>query len=701
MEYLTTLFTAIYTHKKRLLFFLAFLISVLSFAGSLQNFNDSNTVFAQNPTSENTTVTATVPIWDTTAPSTPILISPSNNSYLTVSKPDFVWQESTDNLDYLSGYGMNHYTFYLDGNVLFSNIPLGSVENSEYKLVYNSTTDQYTLTPKNAIAEGTHTWKIRATDYFGNYSESVTWTFTVDTQAPQFVLNAIAEAVVSISAQDVSTIPANPVEIETNRPTLSATGEASSTVELTVVIPDQADLNYSTTIASNGTWSLELPLLPRDVVIYLSFTITDPAGNVSVLTNVPFIINTPVIIITPVLPTPTPAPTPTPDPGATPGPEPEPTPEPTTPQIPSIQIPILPPEEFANAVITDVAQYIPPAVINLAGLVPDFILTPLEESTPYAGLLVSALLPAVATAAVASQFGGGLSLIVLVRILQALGLLPKGYPQGFVYDSLTGKPIPFALITIRTFTQDVTQELIETVVTDVNGFYSGIKLPNGTYVISVAHQEYLFPSKKQRAAYLDVANHYLGEPFTISSQKQDILFFIPMDPVSPEQVKKGGNLFRLRLSQLSRIGSSLTLPLWFLSGIFALIYPSVWNTLVFGIYCAILGKRAYSWFRIPVITGVVIDTAGEPLQDVIIRISKPGGSNVAGVLRSNTNGEFKFYGQKEVYLVSVHKQDLVWVNDSQSPLSLYQADASLEPVHILATMQHQTAIYEELFGESK
>jgi len=656
---------------------------------------------AQNPKIETPIVTATVPVWDTTAPSTPILISPSNNSYQTISKPDFVWQESTDNLDYLSGYGMNHYTFYLDGNALFSNIPLGSTENSEYKLVYNSTTDQYTLTPKNAIAEGTHTWKIRATDYFGNYSESVTWTFTIDTQAPQFVLNVIGEATVSISAQDISTIPANPVEIETNRPILTATGEANSTVELTVAIPDQADLNYSTSIAANGTWSIELPLLPRDVVMYLSFTITDPAGNVSVLTNVPFIINTPVIIITPVLPTPTPVPTPTPGPGETP--QPTPTPDPTTPQIPSIQIPVLPPEEIAHAVITEVAQYVPPAILDLAGLIPDFVLAPLEDTTPIAGLLVSALLPAIATAAVASQFGGGLSLIVLVRILQALGLLPKGYPQGFVYDSVTGKPVPFALITIRTFSQDGTQstaqELIETVVTDVNGFYSGIKLPNGTYVISVAHQEYLFPSKKPRAAYLDVANHYLGEPFTITSQKQNILFFIPMDPVSPDQIKKGGNLFRLRLSQLSRIGSSLTLPLWFLSGLFALLFPSIWNTIVFGIYCAVLGKRAYGWFRVPIITGVVIDTLGNPLEDVIIRISKPGASNVAGVLRSNTKGEFKFYGQKEVYLVTVHKQDLVWINDSQSPLSLFQADASLEPVHIIATMQQQTAIYEELFGE--
>lgn len=701
MEYFTTLFSIIRLKRIQLVFLSIFLTSTVASCLVTTQLITSSIVFAQNPTSENTTVTATVPVWDTTAPSTPILISPSNNSYLTVSKPDFVWQESTDNLDYLSGYGMNHYTFYLDGNVLFSNIPLGSTENSQYKLVYNSSTDQYTLTPKNAIAEGTHTWKIRATDYFGNYSESVTWTFTVDTQSPQFVLNGIGEAVVSISAQDVSTIPTNPVEIETNRPTLAATGEANSTVALTVTIPDQASLNYSTTIASNGTWSIELPLLPRDVVIYLSFTITDQAGNVSVLTNVPFIINTPVIIITPVLPTPTPTPTPTPEPGSTPGPEPVSTPEPTTPQIPSIQIPILPPEEIANAVITDVAQYVPPVFLNLAGLVPEFILAPLEESTPYAGLLVSALLPAVATAAVASQFGGGLSLIVLVRILQALGLLPKGYPQGFVYDSLTGKPIPFALITIRTYTQDVTQELIETVVTDVNGFYSGIKLPNGTYVISVVHQEYLFPSKKPRAAYLDVANHYLGEPFTISSQKQDILFFIPMDPVSPDKAKKGGNLFRLRLSQLSRIGSSLTLPLWFLSGLFALIYPSIWNTLVFGIYCMILGKRAYGWFRVPVITGVVIDSSGEPIEDSIIRISKPGGSNVAGVLRSNSNGEFKFYGQNEVYLVTIQKQDLIWVNDSQSPLSLYQADASLEPTHIIATMQPQTAIYAELFGERK
>lgn len=661
------------------------------------------------------TVTATVPIWDTTAPSTPILISPSNNSYLTISKPDFIWQESTDNLDYLSGFGMNNYTFYLDGTALFSNIPLTSTENSEYKLVYNGTTDQYTLTPKNSISEGSHTWKIRATDYFGNYAESVTWTFSIDTQAPQFVLNAIAEAIVSISAQDVSTIPANPVEIETNRPILQATGEANSTVALTVTIPDQANLNYSTSIAGDGTWSIELPLLPRDVVMYLSFTIIDLAGNISVLNNVPFIINTPVLIITPVLPTPTPVPTPTPDPND-PNQEATPTPTPITrPEVPSITIPLLPPEEIAHAIITKVAQYIPPTILNLASALPNFIRTPIENSTPYAGLLISAFLPVLATVAVASQFGSGLSLIVFVRVLQAIGILPKGYPQGYVYDSVTGKPVSFALLTIRTFSQVDTQnrpvssqtvkesvpssrELIETIVTDVNGLYSGVKLPNGTYVIQVSHQEYLFPSKKQRPAYLNQATHYLGEPFVVASQKDQMMFYIPMDPIDPASKKTRVNLFRLKMSQLSRIGSSLTLPLWILSGIFAIVFVSIWNTLVFSIYCLLLGKRAYGWFRTPVITGVVIDNQGTPLVDVIIRISVPGASTVSAVIRSNEQGEFSYFGQRQVYLVTMHKPDYAWISDENSALSLYQADSSQENVHIIATMHPQTVIYEQLFG---
>lgn len=467
------------THK-------ALLLAVVLAVGSLVF---SPWVQAQTSDTEGVTVSLRVPTNDN--PTTPILISPPNNSYVTTSLVTFVWQGSTDS------HGIGEYELYLDGSLYFDNIPTSDTDNSEYTLTYNSTTNEYTLVIKSPLAEGSHTWKISAVDTLGSgRTDSATWTFIVDTQAPSFIITDIGDAAVTISAQDITTIPSSPVELTNNEPLLQGTGEANSTVILTVTIPGDPTQTFTFTIDAGGSWSQQLGILPRGVVMTLDFVITDLAGNVSVLSGVQFIITQEVIVFPPVSPSPS-----------------------ASPEVPLIAIPITPPREILFNLAQEIFELLPDTLKTLVASIPPQI----RNLGPISTALVIAAIPLLATASIATQFGVRFSLELLARILQALGLVPAGKPRGFVFDSHNHKGIPFALLTITSVPEKTlpltadpntlnlaTTPLIETVVSDVEGVYKGVELPPGKYQIDVRHQEYRFPTIKPRPAYLTLRDFYKG-----------------------------------------------------------------------------------------------------------------------------------------------------------------------------------------------
>lgn len=628
-------------------------------------------------------ITATVP--DNGPPTTPILIAPGNNTYVTISQPSFVWEASTD------VGGMDHYRLSVDGTTLYDNIPLTDTDNSQYTLTYNSGTGRYSLYPKTALGQGSHTWQIAAFDNTANATLSATWTFTIDTQAPSFVLTQIGTATVSISAQDAGTIPTTPVVLDANEPLLVANGEANSSVQLTLVIPDDPTQNFSTTIASNGTWSQQLGILPRDVVMTLNFVITDVAGNVSVLTGVEFTIPSDVIIIPSPSPSPSPAESPTASASATPSGAPapgsSPPASPAPPSEPFIEIKIIPPREMLNEFLQEARERLetPFSILTAPALAP--VIKVAEESltalAPYSAVVVSSALPIVATAAVATQFGGSISPDLLIKILQALGLIPAGKPQGLVFDSETEEPIPFALLTITG--QNEQAGTTQTVVTDDRGVYRGIRLPPDNYQLFVSQQDFHFPTKKARPPYMSYRDFYRGEVFPVSKQTQEQLFLIPMDPLNEQRRYSWRHGFRLFFTRLARWTDTLTAPLFLLSGFLAILFPSIWNWLVFALYGGLLGKKALGWFKSPLVTGVVIDQTGQPIERAMIRLGALVNNELTELTLTNTQGEFTLYGPPQRYQLAITKPGFVWY-DQNATMSLYELDGSQGSQHLIVTM---------------
>lgn len=630
-------------------------------------------------------VTATVA--DNGPPTTPILIAPGNNTYVTISQPSFVWEASTD------VNGISHYRLAIDGSTVYDNIPTSPTDNAQYTLTYDSMTSRYSLFPKTALSQGSHTWKVTAIDTTDNSSDSATWTFTIDTQAPSFVITQMGTETVSISAQDGSTIPSTPVELDANEPLLAGNGEANSHVQLTVTIPGDPSQNFTTTISSGGSWSIQLGILPRDVVITLDFVITDVAGNVTVLNGVQFTIPSEVIVIPPTSPSPTPTPTASASatPSSSPGASPEASPTaPGEPGFPSIEIPVIPPRELVNEVLQELGERLrtPFSVLTAPALAPlapalDLAAEGFKAIAPYSAAVVSAALPAVATAALATQFGGSISPDLLIKIFQALGLIPSGKPQGLVFNSSNEEPIPFALITISSTRENTTSP--QTVVTDDHGVYRGVRLPPGEYRLAVSQQEFLFPSQKARPAFMSYREFYKGEVFTVNNKDQEQLFLIPMDPLSQQAKSRWRNRLRLFLARLGRWTDTLIFPMFFISGLLAVLFPSWWNWVVSGVYALLLGRKVMVWFRVPILTGVVIDENGQPLDHVMIRLNESTSTELTELAVTDHKGEFALYGQRRKYQLAATKPDFVWY-EGNSTMSLYEIDCSNGPQSIVIPM---------------
>ncbi len=639
---------------------------------------DTGEDFQTNPKTRQGYVTATVP--DNGPPTTPILIAPSNNSYVTDNTPNFVWKSSTD------VSGIDHYRLTLDGVTLFDGIPTSNTSNASYTLTYNGVDDEYTLTPVNTLSDATHTWKITAFDTTNNSTDSATWTFTLDTQAPSFVVNQIGSETVSISAQDINTVPTEPIELEDNEPLLEATGEANSTVHVTLTIPGDPTQTFDVTIAADGTWSLQLGVLPRDVVMSLDFLITDLAGNISYLSGVEFIIPTEVVTLPPGSPSPTPSETPIPgviEPTASPSPSPG-----------VLTIPTTPVREITVNAIQEFLENVP-FIQNFVDSLPDAVKQFAQDLAPISAVVVATAIPAASLFAIISQFGANISPDLILKILQALGLIPVGKPQGLVFDTESDEGVAFAVLTVTSAPGSEVQ-LSETVVTDMFGVYKGVNLPAGSYQIQVGHPQYRFPTSHPRPSHLGIAEFYRGEVFNTSGQHQT-LFLIPVDPL---EAGKSGSLktrFRLFFARLARQSIYILFPMFLISGILAIIFPTIWNWAIFGFYSVIIGFRVVSWFKTPIVTGVILNESGEPQAHAIVRLTEVETNELASVQLTDKTGTFRFFGKKGIYQLSLNKQGYIWAPNG-SPLSLFEVDVREKPYNLVATLSSLDKVYSDLFG---
>ncbi len=581
-------------------------------AGGLAN--QARAQVLENPAERPVTVSASVP--DNQAPTTPILIAPENNSLLTVSRPTFIWRRSTD------AQAMSHYQMTLNGSVLFNSIPLSATTNSSFTLTYDSSTGYYSLTPNENIADGTHSWKITAFDHVNNSTDSVTWSFTIDTTAPAFIITKIGEVSTSISAQDTDTFPASPILLTQNEPLITGTGERNSTVQATIKTPTSSQTAVFT-INSSGNWQLQLGVLPRGVILYLDFVIVDPAGNVSVLLDVPFMIEAVTVVVPPEIP-----------PILPPG-------------IPPIEIPSLSPTEWQHKILERFIPFLPSSLKESAQIE---LIKPLPDKLPkYGGfgpvgaLLLLLIPPAAMVSLQSGSFGWQFSAAALSQILAVLGYIPRKKRIGLVFDSSSQAGIAFAKVLFIGETPEGKKQH-HVFLTDWDGYFYEHKLPDGKYQVTVSAPGYSLTSKLKKEPYVPAVNFYQGQLLEVTSDPETISLLIPLDPAPgspeeehPREYRHSWQILGMEALRFLRPGS---LFFFVLALGLTLFFPTPINLLAVALY--ILAAIFLHFYRRRTqLLGLVADTTGEPLENAIFRFLMPGTAKTMAVFQSDRYGLFK------------------------------------------------------------
>lgn len=134
----------------------------------------------------------------------------------------------------------------------------------------------------SALADGTYTLSVEASDALGNTTTPVTSTFTVDTMAPALAV----------------TSPADGALTNNNVVSISGTCEAGAAISITVTDASGAVTVLTTTADAQGDWTVDTSALGDDTYT-VSVTATDGANNTSAPSTSTFTVDTtaPVIAI--------------------------------------------------------------------------------------------------------------------------------------------------------------------------------------------------------------------------------------------------------------------------------------------------------------------------------------------------------------------------------------------------------------------
>lgn len=296
---------------------------------------------------------------------------------------------------------------------------------------------------------------------------------------------------------------------------------------------------------------------------------------------------------------------------------------------------------------------------------------------------VAVALPTLSILSIISSIGGNFNPGLLIKILQAAGLIPAGKPQGLIYDSQTYKSIPFALLTFRNAAEKNKENFIETAVSNDQGVYQGVKLLPGRYTLEVSQHDYLFPSQEKRPPYVNMRDFYLGEEFGVKNSRNKEFFLIPMDPIAKPGAVSIKKMFYISSIQFNSLTKLLFYPFYLAT--IVLLYTSFnyWNLLLFIIYTFIFLKKIYPQFIPADIEGQVYTIARNGIKDAIVRLREIGNYELKDIARTDAQGKFKLKG-KGLYQYEASK--LGWIS-SDTSMSLKEINSSQKKQKIYISMR--------------
>lgn len=226
--------------------------------------------------------------------------------------------------------------------------------------------------------------------------------------------------------------------------------------------------------------------------------------------------------------------------------------------------------------------------------------------------------------------------------LVPVSLGKKRKSWGVVFDSITGKPIPRAIV--RLFSREF-NKLRESQVTDRDGRF-GFLIDEGIYYISVTCPGYAFPSRIMRTAAISQYEHiYRGDTLSIDKMTAGALSVnIPVDP-NMRMISTGRLNWMRILNTLGYIIEKINVPLLIagtiLSWITVILQPKLSNYLILAFYALLISFRYFVTRRFGRSWGMVRDRdTGLPLEQAIVRIFNATSGSIVWTRITNQRGQF-------------------------------------------------------------
>jgi len=259
----------------------------------------------------------------------------------------------------------------------------------------------------------------------------------------------------------------------------------------------------------------------------------------------------------------------------------------------------------------------------------------------------SAVVAATSAAAVVASFANLYNMLYLFFRFGYFWLVPillgkKRRSWGTVFDSVTGKPIPRAVV--RIFTREF-NKVKESQISDGQGRF-GFIMEEGSYYVTASAPGYVFPShvlKTDTISQYD--NIYRGDTIKIEDKEGGYFAMnIPMDPDMKTVSQKRLKWLKF-ISVISYFLEKISLPLLvagtILSWFTLIIEPKTMNYVILSMYAALILMRYLVTKKFGKSLGSVVDKeTGEPVEMAIIRIYNSENGTIATTRITNIRGKF-------------------------------------------------------------
>ena len=259
----------------------------------------SKALAAPPPATSSAQVSATIPALavanDTTAPSAPVLIAPTDGTITSEVKIEFTWKESSD-----PDSNTVIYTLYLNGVATYLGISgNGSSEGAGYTARIDG--DEIKLVPTTTIPSGEYNWSVAASDLAGNTSNSASWHLTIDREPPTILVTDIdTYHNLHLSSTDPASVPPG-TSFDLNGPKdmyFTVATEPYATVTVRLDSPAFGSTPYRVVSAPSGTSGIAHPYIHLSAGSYtVEVSAVDHAGQPTALPPFSIVVHESVLTI--------------------------------------------------------------------------------------------------------------------------------------------------------------------------------------------------------------------------------------------------------------------------------------------------------------------------------------------------------------------------------------------------------------------